>query len=115
MTGADACETRLQSLILARLMKLEDDGAKIHAWRANTGAARTAGGRTIKFGEPGQADIQAVVRGLFVAIEVKSATGRVSSAQDKWAGAIQIAGGTYILARCLEDALEPVMAMLGAP
>lgn len=113
-TGAGAIETRLMMLILARLMKLEADGAPIHVWRNNVGAAIDRTGRKITFGEPGASDILAVVRGRLVAVEVKSREGRVSGDQLAWCGKVVAAGGLYLVARCLEDAMNPIVELLGA-
>lgn len=54
------------------------------------------------FAKPGDPDIVACVRGRFVAIEAKSATGRQSVTQKQRQTQIEEAGGTYILARDLE-------------
>jgi hypothetical protein len=108
-TGADACETRLMLLILARLQQLP--GAMF--WRVNVGAAIDRTGRRIRFGEPGHSDLLGCARGRLVAIEVKSASGRLRDEQRVWGDRIAAAGGIYIIARCLEDALEPVQRVLG--
>ena len=44
--------------------------------------------------------------GLFFSIEVKTATGRQRPEQKQWQSAIEAAGGCYILARSVDDALE---------
>ncbi len=110
----DACETRIMTLILARLMKLEQDGASCHFWRHNVGAARDMSGRMIRFGSAGQADLLGLVRGRFVAIETKAADGRVTKDQREWGARITAAGGLYLVARCLEDAIDPVQELLSA-
>lgn len=107
-------ETRIVSLILARLYLLEKEGHPCHFWRANTGVASTAD-RFIKFGERGQSDIIGVAAGRFVGIEVKSETGRVSDDQRAWGDKIERAGGKYIIARRLEDALPIVRQMMNLP
>ena len=55
------------------------------------------------FAKPGDPDIVACVRGRFVAIEAKSAVGRQSAVQKERQAQIEEAGGTYILARDLEE------------
>lgn len=110
----DACETRILMLILARLMKLEQGGAPCYFWRHNVGAAIDRTGRRIKFGVAGQADLLGTVRGRFVAIETKTAIGRVSQEQREWGARVTAAGGLYIVARNLDDAMNPVMELLGA-
>jgi hypothetical protein len=74
-------------------------------------------GRLVTFGlAPGSADLigwrsvtitpdmvgQTVA--VFVSIEVKTATGRVSPAQHNWLAAVQAAGGLACIARSVEDA-----------
>jgi hypothetical protein len=112
-TGENACETRLMLLVLARLMKLEEQGQPIHPWRNNVGAAIDKTGRKVTFGEPGASDIMCVVRGGFVAIETKSADGRVSEDQKTWRDKVLPAGAVYIVAKCLEEAIDPVLELLG--
>lgn len=117
-------ETRLQSYILAQLSRepgcavitpngtvTGDPHARAIFWRQNTGAART-GDRLIRFGIPGQADITGIVAGKRVDIEVKTATGRQSLEQRTYQELATFAGGVYIVARSLEEALDPVRAML---
>lgn len=111
-TGAGACETRLLMLILAQLMRLERDGHPMHFWRHNVGAAVDRTGRTLRFGRVGQSDLLGLVRGRFVAIEVKTETGRVTAEQREWGARVERAGGVYIVARCLEDAMGPVLELI---
>lgn len=112
-TGAQACETRLMLLIFARLEKLEEQGQPIHVWRNNVGGAVDKTGRGISFGEPGSADLELVVRGRFVGIETKSEDGRLRPDQKTWRDKILAAGGIYVVARCAEDATDPVLELLG--
>lgn len=51
----------------------------------------------------GTSDIMAIHLGKFMAIEVKSATGKVSPAQKEFLEKVGKAGGIPIVARCLED------------
>jgi hypothetical protein len=95
------------TMILAHLQRLPG----CHFWRANTGAAKFKD-RTVRFGERGQADILGVAKGRFVAVEIKTETGRIRPDQDAWGHLITQAGGMYILARCLDDALGPVQELL---
>jgi hypothetical protein len=81
-------------------------------WRANTGAARNSLGALVRFGVRGQADIHGIALGLFVAIEVKLPRARQTAEQRTWQAAVEAAGGIYILARSLEDALNPVKRMI---
>ena len=77
----------------------------VHAWRNNTGSA-TIRGRPVRFGERGSADVLAVVRGKFLAVECKTATGRQSADQRRWAQAVTDAGGLYVLARSATEAVQ---------
>lgn len=52
---------------------------------------------------PGLPDLQAVKGGRTLYIEVKRPGGRQSPRQLKFQQELEAAGGTYILARCLED------------
>lgn len=79
--------------------------------RRNVGTARTAEGRLVRFGRPGQADIEGCYRGHHVEIECKAGQGRQSREQANWQAAIERAGGVYILARSADDALS-VLATL---
>ena len=52
---------------------------------------------------PGLPDLQAVKGGRTLYIEVKRPGGRQSTRQLKFQQELEAAGGTYVLARCLED------------
>jgi hypothetical protein len=100
-------EPRLTSYIIAQLNLLP----RCYFWRANSGVAH-AGNRTVRFGVPGQADITGVANGRRVEIEVKSDTGRVRPGQRAFAERITAAGAVYVIARCLDDALDAVRPLL---
>lgn len=100
---------------------------KIPAWRVNTGAFRAeykGETRFHRFGAVGMADIVGVwplcanrdcrsrmnvcritehCHGLFLAIEVKSATGKVSPAQAAFLDTVNAAGGKGFVARSVAD------------
>lgn len=103
-------EAVLQKLILARVNAL--DGVRL--WRANTGMAYSSGsGRMVRFGQPGQADLSGILRGgRRLEVEVKGPSGRVSDEQEAFGARITELGGLYIVARTLEDALNPIQAYL---
>ena len=71
--------------------------------RSNTGVARDASGRVIRFGLRGAPDIQGCYCGRAVGIEVKSSDGRQSPDQKRWQACFERAGGIYILARTVTD------------
>jgi len=111
-------EAVLQRQVLAHLSQLAP-----HAffWRANTGGAKTTfGGERgqpaqsgyIRFGIPGQADVLGVAAGRFVAIELKAARGRQTPEQRAFQARVEAAGGLYILARSVAEALDPVRSLL---
>lgn len=56
--------------------------------------------------ERGRPDIDVCARGRWVSIEVKTGTGRLSVVQLATKDDILTAGGTYIVARSLEDVLQ---------
>jgi hypothetical protein len=74
-------------------------------WRVNVGLGQSPDGRKIRYGLPGQADIAGCFRGRHVEIEIKTATGRQSRQQARWQHAIEQAGGVYVLARSVGDAI----------
>lgn len=69
-------EKDIQTSILNKLKKLG-----IYAWRNNTGVTKI-GDRIISFGHKGSSDIFCFHNGRFVAIEVKSAGGKVTDHQE---------------------------------
>ena len=86
----------------------------VMAWRSNTGAAVNAWGRKVQFGLPGTPDILGCVRGTFVGIEVKSATGRQTLEQVRFQAQFEASGGLYILARSVDDAINGLASVLSA-
>lgn len=75
-------------------------------WRNNTGFDRE---RKVKYGLGlGGADLVGLVRssGKFLSVEVKTPPGRLSPEQRLWREAVQSAGGVYILARSVDEALR---------
>lgn len=87
---------------------------QVFFWRANTGAAKF-GNAYVKFGKKGCADIIGIlacvgipnrntcVCGRFLAIEVKTAKGKLSLDQQAFREAVVSNGGLFIEAHCLED------------
>jgi len=82
---------------------------RIPAWHMRTGATKI-GGRFIRFGAVGMADIIGVLPstgvgrqrwapGRFLAIEVKSAAGTLTAAQQGFLSQVNWAGGKAFLAR----------------
>ena len=87
---------------------------RIPAWRINTGATKI-GGRFIRFGAVGMSDIVGIrwttdgvhqygpMIGQFLAIEVKSAKGTVTPAQQSFLDQVNEAGGKAFVARNVDD------------
>lgn len=99
-----------ESVVQGAILKAYANHPRIVLWRQNTGAARI-GKRFVRFGLPGQADLQGVIapsgRALF--IECKSARGVQSDAQKTFQRFVEKHGGLYVLARTLDE----VVAALG--
>lgn len=80
-------------------------------WRNNTGATRIGDGRSarfVRYGLPGSADIIGVCQGRFIAIEVKTRTGRQSDTQREFQRHVEQHGGVYVLARSVDDAVNRI-------
>lgn len=77
----------------------------IFHWRNNTGATKTNDGRFFRFGQVGSPDIFAIKDGRSIGIEVKAPKGRLSEAQEEWQKRFESAGGTYIIARSVDDVM----------
>lgn len=77
----------------------------VFAYRNNVGAVKI-GKRFIRFGMPGAPDIVAVVSGHYFGIEVKKPGKPLSDAQQAFCDVLRAAGGTYVIATCLEDVSE---------
>jgi hypothetical protein len=79
-------------------------------WRNNTGALPDKNGRLVRYGLcNGSSDIIGLTPcGKFLAIEVKSAKGRVTEAQERFIFAVRSKGGRAGVARSVKQALEIV-------
>jgi hypothetical protein len=85
------------------------------AWaeRQNSGAAKV-GSRFIRFGWPGCADVLGQLRdGRFLAVEVKSPTGRLRPEQAVFLERINQAGGVGFMARDCRDVMRELQSMKG--
>jgi hypothetical protein len=77
------------------------------AWRANSGLLLSPDGRRrIRANIPGCADVIGVCRGRGIAIETKTLTGKQREEQENFQLRWERAGGLYIVARSVEDALQ---------
>ena len=103
-------ETKIQNRIM---MDMSEKGYLV--WRNQVGLFKTLDGRTVNIGIKGSSDLMAIkptvitpemvgqTLAVFVAVEVKTATGRQSEPQKKWQKAVEKLGVKYILARSEDD------------
>lgn len=76
-------------------------------WRNNTGVALHSGGARVVYGlAPGSSDLIGVLApsGRFVALEVKSPTGRSSVDQEKFLHLVRSRGGFAAVVRSVDEA-----------
>lgn len=88
---------------------------RILAWRVNVGAIpATYKGRQrfIRYGQPGQSDIVGILRpsGRYLAIEVKSAKGKVSDLQAVHLELVRSQGGIAGVCRSVQEVAELLRA-----
>lgn len=95
-------ESQLQDAIRLELGRDPD----LVLWRNNCGLAWMKNGAPVRFGvgSPGGADLIGVFRGRFVAVEIKTPTGRQSAEQRQFQQLVERKGGVYIILRTVEDA-----------
>lgn len=96
--GATRSEAEIQREIM---LWLSSHGARVI--RMNVGRAKLHG-RWVAFGAPGMADLLVMLPGgRYAWVEVKSATGRQSEDQLRFASIVESVGGRYVLARSVDD------------
>jgi hypothetical protein len=77
-------------------------------WRNNTGVADHRGAR-VRYGlAVGSADLVGCLAGRFVALEIKTATGRASQEQRQWLTLVRRYGGFAAIVRSVEEAREAI-------
>ena len=104
--------TETEKHIQNEILRAFGTRSDMRLWRANTGAVRI-GGRFVRFGVKGQADLTGVLPGgVRLEIEVKSATGRPSEAQRNFRAMIERFGGVYVLARSVGDVIDAIGSYL---
>ena len=84
------------------------EGAPVVLWRLNQGSFRGADGATRFYGlVPGASDLLGMCRetGRFVAMEVKTKTGRLSDDQRAFLRLVNILGGYACVVRTIDDAI----------
>jgi len=101
--GAGVRESDLMRLIQVRLSE-----AGHRVLRNNVGMARTEDGRVIRYGlGVGSSDLIGWTRtGEFLAVEVKTPTGRVTPEQEAFLRAVSLAGGIGVVMRSVDLPLE---------
>lgn len=117
----DRSEKAIQNDALVALWKIP----RSFWWRENTGQAWQGrkikhdkdvlvlgDARPVRFGLEGIADIMGTCAGLAIAVEMKDATGRQRTAQKNFERAWTRAGGVYIMARTVEQAVRGVLATI---
>lgn len=86
-----------------------------HAHVRNTGTIINRGGKTFfgrnKNNQPGVADILGVYKGVPIAIEVKSETGKVRDEQENWLLEWSKSGGAYCIARSVDHVEQFIGAL----
>ena len=101
-------EAQTQQQILIALNSRPD----CRVFRNQVGVLRTIDGRTVRAGLcVGSSDLIGWYRGRFLAIEVKSATGKTSKEQEAFLAVVRKHGGLAGVARSVEEAI----AILDAP
>lgn len=85
-------------------------------WRNNSGVAHQKDGSFVRYGVGGNggADLIGMLRvgplGVFLAVEVKTETGRLSPEQRMYGELVANSGGVFIVARSVEDFVEQANA-----
>lgn len=92
-------EGQIQDAIRLELGRVEG----LVLWRNNCGFDAE---RRVRYGvgSPGGADLIGCYRGRFVAVEIKTPTGRQSPEQRTFQGCVERNGGEYVVLRSVEDA-----------
>ncbi len=99
--------TKAESDILPEVLVAVTDLPAGMFWRQNTGTFRTMDGkRIVKVSATGVGDIMGCYRGRGVAIETKTLIGEQRKSQILFERAWVRAGGLYIVARSVDDALR---------
>ena len=97
-----ATESQIQRGVLDYL-ELLSRKKPIYYFRSAAGMVRTEQGRMFKTGKPGTPDITVCYNGGFIALEIKTATGRQSELQKIAQKEIEAAGGKYYIVRSMEE------------
>ena len=77
-------------------------------YRRNVGAV-VIKGQMVRFGRPGQADVAGMIEGRAIEVEVKRPGEYQNKAQRNWQEAVERAGGIYVVARSVQDAIDGLL------
>lgn len=107
--GAAVTETQLQDAIRVALGTMPD----VVLWRNNIGHAVMHGGGRVTFGVggPGGSDLIGMFRGRFLAVEVKTPTGRQSPTQRQFQQLVEARGGVYLMPRSVQHMMNMLDAL----
>lgn len=106
-------ERTIQAQILQALGSRDD----VRIWRHGTGVGRALhNDQVLSWGLKGSSDLVGIVsvrgRGYFLAVEVKSAQGRLTPEQSLFGAMVQQLGGCYVIARSREEAVAAVESFI---
>lgn len=100
-----------ESAIQTRIRLAVGSMPDVRLWRNNTGVLKDSRGVPIRFGlAVGSADLIGLLAptGRLISLEVKTARGKTTQAQDDWADIVRSMGGFAATVRSAEDAVEAV-------
>jgi len=82
-------------------------------WRNNCGVLPMSDGKRIRFGvgNPGGADLIGCYHGRFLAIEIKTRTGKQTEEQRMFQQCVERNGGIYMMPRSVNEAVNMVEAL----
>jgi hypothetical protein len=101
-------ETKIRNDIFIKLNSIP--GCVV--WRNNVGVATAASGNTIRYGVGGDggSDLIGIYKGKFLAVEVKTPTGRLTENQKRYIELVNKKGGIAFVATSEEEALQCLMS-----
>ena len=101
----DIGDCKMKEIDIQWLVKEEAEKYGAYLWRNNTGGMYDAKGRFVRFGLcKGSSDLIGILPdGRFLAIEVKTAKGKVTADQEKFINWVKEKGGVAFVARSTED------------
>ena len=93
-----------ESALVSEILLVVGSRPDVRLWRSQPLVARGPTGRVIRALPNGHPDLCGVIAGgRAIYIEVKSATGRVRPAQEKFLSMLRLMGALVIVARSVED------------